>query len=391
MLKKIFLIFICIIFVSCNIQASSYNIILNENNVEFPEQLKQIYAQSALLMDSDSGRVLFEKNGYDKRPMASTTKIMTLIVTLENADLNDIVTISSNAARQPDVQLNICEGEQYYLKDLVYSLMLESHNDTAVAIAEHVGGSVEGFAKLMNKKAKELGCVNTNFVTPNGLDADGHETTAYELALIASYAIKNENFIKITNTQSHSFSDIEGKRSFSVNNRDQFLYQMEGAIGIKTGFTNKAGYCFVGALKRDNKTFISVVLACGWPPNKTWKWSDTQKLMKYGIENFNKRQIFEQKQFEPIYVKNGQNQFVNLFMKNETIELLMKEDDNVEIIYDIPQQLTAPVEKGTAVGSANYYINGELYNKFFIYTTESVKEIDYRFCLDRIIDMWFVK
>lgn len=391
MLKKIFLIFICIIFVSYNIQASSYNIILNENNVEFPEQLKQIYAQSALLMDSDSGRVLFEKNGYDKRPMASTTKIMTLIVTLENADLNDIVTISSNAARQPDVQLNICEGEQYYLKDLVYSLMLESHNDTAVAIAEHVGGSVEGFAELMNKKAKELGCVNTNFVTPNGLDADGHETTAYELALIASYAIKNENFIKITNTQSHSFSDIEGKRSFSVNNRDQFLYQMEGAIGIKTGFTNKAGYCFVGALKRDNKTFISVVLACGWPPNKTWKWSDTQKLMKYGIENFNKRQIFEQKQFEPIYVKNGQNQSVNLFMKNENIELLMKEDDNVEIIYDIPQQLTAPVEKGTAVGSANYYINGELYNKFFIYTTESVKEIDYRFCLDRIIDMWFVK
>ena len=141
-----------------------------------------LYAQSAVLMDADSGRILFAKSGQKERPMPSTTKIMTCILTLENGNLSDTVAVSKNAAGQPEVKLGMKEGESYVLKDLLYSLMLESHNDSAVAIAEHIGGSVEGFAGLMNEKAEELGCFHTYFITPNGLDARDqqgiHHTTA---------------------------------------------------------------------------------------------------------------------------------------------------------------------------------------------------------------------
>ena len=139
---------------------------------------------------------------------------MTCIVALEQGDLKDVVNVSSNAARMPDVQLNINTGESYYLKDLLYSLMLESHNDVAVAIAEHIGGSVEGFATMMNDKARSLGCNNTNFVTPNGLDAEGHYTSARDLAVIAAYALGNKDFIAITNTASYQIKEVDNKRSF---------------------------------------------------------------------------------------------------------------------------------------------------------------------------------
>ena len=156
------------------------------------------------------------------------------------------------------------------MRDMLYSLMLESHNDTAVAIAESIAGDTLSFANMMNERAKQIGAKNTNFVTPNGLDAEQHYTTAYDLALIAAEAVKNEEFLKIVNTPSHSFQDIDGKRQYAAGNKDAFLSMMNGAIGIKTGFTGNAGYCFVGALKRDNRTFISVVLASGWPPNKSF-------------------------------------------------------------------------------------------------------------------------
>ncbi|HEX3023475.1 MAG TPA: D-alanyl-D-alanine carboxypeptidase family protein [Lachnospiraceae bacterium] len=348
-------------------------------------------ARSACLMDASNNRVLYEKDGFTKMPMASTTKIMTLIVTLENADLDDVVTVSKNAARQPDVQLNMKEGEQYKLGDLVYSLMLESHNDTAVAIAEHVGGSVEGFATMMNKKAKELGCVNTNFVTPNGLDSstDEHFTTAQEMGIIASYAIKNEEFVKITNTPTWNFKEIKSGRSFSVSNKDRFLYIYDGAIGIKTGYTNKAGYCFVGAVDREGKKFISVVLASGWPPNKNYKWSDTTKLMDYGVKNFTMRNIFDEgRLFEPIFVRNGKESYVDLYCEGE-LNLLMSDMDKVTIEYDISDELKAPVHKDSVAGVAKYYINDNLYEKIPVYTSYGIDKIDFSFCLDEIINLWF--
>ena len=168
-----------------------------------------LYALSAVLMDGDSGRVLYQKSGNTPRPNASTTKVMTCILALENGKGDDYVKVSANAVSQPEVRLGLSIGEQYYLEDLLYSLMLQSHNDSAVAIAECIGGSVDNFSAMMNAKAKEIGCKNTHFVTPNGLDAENsggtHHTTASDLARIMRYAIKNKVFLKIAQTKEYSF------------------------------------------------------------------------------------------------------------------------------------------------------------------------------------------
>ncbi len=346
-----------------------------------------LHASAALLLDAENERVLYEKNGYERMPMASTTKIMTCIVALENADLNGVVTVSSYAASMPDVQLNINKGQKFYLKDLLYSLMLESHNDVAVAIAEYIGGSVEGFAVMMNDKARTLGCEDTNFVTPNGLDAEGHYTTARDLAVIAGYAIRNKQFLQITNTSAHDFAEISKGKRYRVTNKNRFLYMMEGAIGVKTGFTGDAGYCFVGAVKRNEKTLISVVLGCGWPPNKNLKWTDTRELMNYGVDNYQERQIFQEIDFDPVLVKEGQQRFVNLIMKGD-LRLLMRDDEKVKVVYNVPSSLTAPITANTKVGSAYYYIDGELYKKLPIYTDSDIARIDFNFCYKKILNMW---
>lgn len=348
-------------------------------------------ARAACLMDASNNRVLYGKEVDKEMPMASTTKIMTLIVTLENAKLDDIVTVSKNAARQPDVQLNMQAGDQYRLGDLLYSLMLESHNDTAVAIAEYVGGSVEGFAQMMNKKAKELGCTHTNFVTPNGLDSstDDHYTTARELGMIASYAIKNKQFIEIINTPNWTFKEIKSGRSYQVSNKDRFLYMYDGAIGIKTGFTSKAGYCFVGAVNKDNKTFVSVVLASGWPPNKNYKWLDTTKLMNYGMKNFKMQEIFDDtKLFEPLFVQKGKECYVDLYCEG-SLQLLLSEQDKVKVVYEIDNTIVAPVVANQEVGEAKYYVNDQLVKEFPIVTMNGIAKIDWHYTRNQILELWF--
>lgn len=389
MIKKIILFFIIIsvILSSQTVYATSV-----EKTTDAPGELQKLYARSACLMDADSERVLFEKNGNQEMPMASTTKIMTCIVILEHAKLNDIVTVSKHAAKMPDVQLNIKEGEQFKVGDLLYSLMLESHNDTAVALAEHVGGSVEGFAKMMDAKAHELGCEHTSFVTPNGLDAQGHFTTAVELAKIASYAIRNPEFVKITNTPTYTFSEVNGKRKFTVNNKNAFLHLMGGAMGVKTGFTGKAGYCFVGALKKDGKTFVSVVLACGWPNNKSYKWADTKKLMNYGLHNYEMKDISEGiKVVKKIPVLNGQDAFVPVKYQQDSLKLLLNKNETSNIKYSIPDAVKAPIYKDEVIGNISYYINDHLYKKTPIYAAVSVKRINYWYWLNRICSRWLLQ
>lgn len=349
----------------------------------------QLNALSACLLDADSGRVLYGKNEKDVRAMASTTKIMTLIVVLENGKLDDVVTISTNAARQPDVQLNVNTGEQYVLRDLLYSLMLESHNDVAVAVAEHVGGSVEGFAEMMNAKAKELGMDDTYFITPNGLDAQDdhgkHSTTAVDLARLAAYAVKNEEFVEITNTKSHTFSEVNGKRSFTVNNKNLFLSMMDGAIGVKTGFTGDAGYCFVGALKQDGRTFISVVLGSGWPPNKTYKWKDTRALMNFGTENYFPQTIYDEEFEEKIPVTGGVKDSVTAVAKGNVSMLLSKYDD-VKIYYEHVKKLTAPVYANEVIGHIYVTVNNEIVEIVDIRTMEECRKADFIYNLDQIIN-----
>lgn len=343
-----------------------------------------LHAKAALLMDADSGRVLYEKNGYTKLPMASTTKIMTCIYVLQNANLDDTVTISSLAASQPKVRLGVQVGEKYRLGDLLYALMLESYNDVAVAIAEHVGGTVEKFCEAMTKEAKDLGCKDTCFQTPNGLDADNHYTTARDLALIARYAIKNETFLKITNTPSYEIKEQTKQTSHSLTNKDAFLNQFDGAIGVKTGFTGKAGYCFVGAVKREEKSFISVVLASGWPPNKQWKWSDTSLLMNYAVSNYKYKEVLSTKKRSSLPVVRGLADQVCI-APEKSLSLLLSKTDKVTIKTQYPDKLTAPVKSGQLAGFSYIYVNNELIKTIPLRTSYGIQRMTYSHYLGKIV------
>lgn len=374
-----------------------------------PLKDNDLYALSACLMDADSGRVLYGKNVDEVRAMASTTKIMTLIIALEYGNAEDTVTISPYAASMPDVQLNVRAGEQYRLGDLCYAMMLESYNDIAAAIAEHIGMAyadidindtekrsiddsrkcVSAFAGLMNDKARELGCENTYFITPNGLDAEDengkHSTTARELALIASYAVKKDDFNAITGTKQYSFGEINGKRSCNVYNKDAFLDQMSGAFGIKTGFTGNAGYCFVGALKSDGRTFISVVLGSGWPSARTYKWKDTRKLMEYGINNFFEQKIFTTvEEYKSVEVTDGIGDSVGTRIEGE-LSMLISSSDEVKVVYELEDSVKAPVYENDKLGKAIVYVNGERVALFPITASGDVKQVSFNWFLKELM------
>lgn len=360
------------------------------------EEDLQLYAQAAVLMDADSGRVLYGKNEKDILPMASTTKIMTCILALEYGNPDQIAEVSAYAASMPKVKLYVKQGEQYRLGDLLYSLMLESHNDSAVVIAEAVGGSVEEFASMMNQKARDIGCFDTYFITPNGLDATVndsgrvHSTTAADLAKIMAYCVTDsparEQFLQITQTLGYDFTDADGKRSFHCNNHNAFLGMMKEAISGKTGFTNNAGYCYVGAVESEGRIFTVALLACGWPNNRTYKWSDMKKLTAYGMERYLYRDIYEEKAFQDIPVRNGIDNVsgapyrqagvaVRLEDRGETqIRCLLCEDDEIEVKTRVADVLQAPVAEREQIGTVSYYLNGTLIRQYPVVTTAAVEE-----------------
>lgn len=358
----------------------------------------ELYARSAVLMDADSGRVLYEKNGYEQMPMASTTKIMTCILALEYGNLSDIVKVSAHAASQPKVHLGMQKDQEFLLEDLLYSLMLESHNDSAVAIAEHIGGSVEEFADMMNQKARDLGCNDTYFITPNGLDAqktvDGetkiHSTTARDLARIMKYCIseseKTEDFLRITRTVSRSFQSVDKKGSYSVVNHNAFLSMMEGALSGKTGFTANAGYCYVGALERDGKTYIAALLACGWPNNKTYKWSDMRKLMNYGLSDFEYQNVWREINLPSLPVKNAVPENGALYADTNVdlsiegageLRVLLGKDEKVEAALSLVPELTAPFEAGSQAGRVVYRLDGEVLASYPVVTKQGAEKPDF--------------
>ncbi len=301
--------------------------------------------------------------------MASTTKIMTLILALENGVMEDVCTVSSTASAQPKVHLGAPKGTEFYLKDLLYSLMLESHNDTAVVIAEHIAGSVEAFSDMMNQKARDIGCKNTWFITPNGLDAavtdaDGtertHGTTAEDLAAILRYCItaspKREEFLEVTQTQSHSFTDLSGKRSYYCGNHNALLTMLDGALTGKTGFTGGAGYSYVGALEDDGRTFIIALLGSGWPPHKTWKWDDAKALFRYGKDHYKYRDIFTELGACRIPVENATQEKMVIPVSDrlpegeKQLRLLLSDEDQVVFHTELPDVLEAPVNEGDVIG-----------------------------------------
>ena len=369
------------------------------------EEPAELYALSAVLMDGESGRVLYEKDGERPLANASTTKVLTCIVALENSSGDDYVQVSQNAASQPEVKLGLQKGEQYYLEDLLYSLMLKSHNDTAVAIAEHCGGSVEGFARMLNRKAKQIGCKDTYFITPNGLDAEDengkHHTTAKDLALIMRYAVKNETFLHIAQTRDYTFSEITGKRTFSVHNANAFLDMRGGVLAGKTGYTSQAGYCYVCAWEKEGKTFIVSLLGCGWPNHKTYKWSDTEKLLDFGDYNYEYETYWKEPQTGKILVtdgvEDGQDIGTKIYLRGKCSvtaydrekEVLLKKGETVTCKIEIPQKVSAPVLKGEKLGRIAYYLDGKLIDFYPVYAEKSVEKISFKWYTEKVFHDFF--
>lgn len=364
-----------------------------------------LYARSAVLMDADSGRILFEKNGEERLANASTTKILTCILALEKGEPEETVTFSEEAVRQPEVHLGASKGEVFYLGDLLYSLMLESHNDTAVAVAEAISGSTAAFAEEMNQKAKEIGCTETHFVSPNGLDwedEDGpHETTAGDLARLLRYCIrqspKKEEFLKITRTGEKSFSNLSGTRTYSCTNHNAFLSMMDGALTGKTGFTGKAGYCYTGALSDGDRTFIIALLACGWPNNKTYKWSDARALFSYGLSAYRYDRIELPGGFGAVSVKegvlpgqaiDGKAEVALLSAGEKEFRLLLSGQDEIKWKVTLPKILEAPVVEGEQEGEAVLLLNGETIASFPVIAGKTVEKKDFTWCFLKIFEQY---
>ena len=371
----------------------------------FGDEPADLYARSAVLMDADSGRILFGKEADVIRPMASTTKIMTCILALEylKEHPDQTVEVSDHAASQPKVHLGMQKGETFYIKDLLYSLMLESHNDSAVAVAEGVAGSVETFAEKMNAKAEEIGCEDTHFITPNGLDAEDeggvHSTTAKDLAKIMRYCImtstEKEAFLEVTRTKEYQFQDMEKKRSFSCHNHNAFLDMMDGALSGKTGFTADAGYCYVGSLRRDERTFIVTLLACGWPNNKGYKWKDTRKLMEYGLEHYHYRKIGGAAEpgnilavdvFDP-EMPYRTSEKIDLRVKEDQKEkkLLLRDEEEIRTEIKTIKYKKAPVKKGEKAGTVSYYLGSEKIAENTIVTQRAVGKRTWGKCLQIVM------
>ena len=338
-----------------------------------------IYSKGSVLIEKDSKRILYEKKAHEPLPMASTTKIMTCILAIESGKLDDIVTVSKNASRAPKVKLNLQTGEKQRLGDLLYSLMLESHNDTAVAIAEHIGGSVENFCQLMSQKASEIGATHTNFETPNGLDGEKHYASPYDMALITAYALSNPEFVKVITTPEITIPtvSVEGSRSHSLINKNRFLSQYQGAEGVKTGFTSKAGHCFVGAAKKDGMELIGVALGAGWNKDgKSRKYTDVIKLMNYGFNNYKKYKLVEKDQdMGEVKVPNGKEEQLGVYVKDTIIlPLSESEKNNVTLKKTLPNEVNAPIHKDQVVGKIEVVCGDKIMKKTELLANRNVNK-----------------
>jgi D-alanyl-D-alanine carboxypeptidase (penicillin-binding protein 5/6) len=284
------------------------------------------YSKHIICIERSTEEVLFEKDAYTKTAMASTTKILTAVITLENCDLNEEVQISSKAANTGGSTLGITANTKMTIESLLYGLLLRSGNDCAVAIAEHIGESVEGFANIMNQKAEEIGLKNSHFVTPHGLDSDEHYTTAYDLAILTNYALKNEKFKNIVGTKQITIM-INGY-SRTLNNTNELLGNVQGVYGVKTGFTGNAGRCLVTACRRDDLDVIVVVLGAD---TKKIRGLDTKNVLEYVFNNF---QMTDTKYLvEEAFNKNFTNPNIKVLKSRSSITLKYIENSNY--IYPI--------------------------------------------------------
>lgn len=327
-------------------------------------------AKAAVVMDVKTGRILFSKNPDSKLPMASTTKIMTTLVAVESGRLNETVKVSNKAAYTEGSSIYLKEGEQITVEELLFGIMLRSGNDASMAVAEHLGGSVAGFVEMMNSKAKEIGAFNTHFANPHGLDNPEHYTTAYDLALITSYALRNEKFAEIVKTKKKTISgppDVEWNRNMM--NKNKMLFQFEGGDGVKTGFTGKAGRCLVSSATRNNWQLCSVVLNCG--P----MWDESAAILNYGFNNFSKQKVVDsEKTYQQLKVIAGKQDVVEIKPTNDFyIPINQKEMDNLIFVPALDYNNKAPIHKGSKAGELKIYIGNEYISSIDLEYRQSIE------------------
>jgi len=313
-----------------------------------------VSAKSAILIEAQSGEVVFSKNADTRLPMASTTKIMTALVAIENCDITKTVSVSPDAVGDEGSSVYLYPEEKLTVEDLLYAMLLESANDAATAIAIEVGGDIEGFAEMMNKKALDMGLSNTHFENPHGLDGDAHYTTAHELALIAREAMSNEAFRKIVSTYKKTIPLNETQGVRLLINHNKLLKSYEGAIGVKTGFTKKSGRCLVSAAERDGLTFIAVTL--GAPDD----WRDHSCMLDYGYSLYEARELCDIGSFSYVMpVSGGESDHVMLENTSKVALILPRGYGEVKCVVELPRFCLAPVNEGEIVGRLVYYLDGE--------------------------------
>lgn len=387
---KIYKIFICLFFI---ILLSFSPVLADDENFEYLPDLSTIQSsnseniteptinsRAAIVYERSSGKILYGKEENKKRKMASTTKIMTAIVVLENANLDDIVTISSKAAGTGGSRLGLHKDDKISIQDLLYGLLLCSGNDAAVALAEHTGGDLSNFANMMNNKAASLGLSSTHFVTPHGLDDDNHYTTAYELALITNYALKNETFAKFVKTKTYTISINNHPKTLS--NTNELLGNLDGVYGVKTGFTNGANRCLVTAVKRDNMDIICIVLGADTKKDRT---KDSINLINYSFNNFKMVNIKEKITNEFVNwkicnsssfrVEKGVSDSVDIIIQDipyAFFPIKCNQTDDMSIYIYCNTELTAPLPSSSTLGYLAVSVNNQTVLTLNLYNSNSI-------------------
>ena len=343
------------------------------------EDAPETKAGGAALMEAGSMRLLAGTNEHERLPMASTTKVMTALLAIERCDLEGMVKIPDQAVGVEGSSMYLCKGESLRMMDLLYGLMLTSGNDAAVAIAIEIAGTVEDFAALMNARAAEIGCTDTNFVTPNGLHNAEHYTTAYDLCLIACEAMQSEVFRQIVSTD--YYQTRSGDRTRTLKNKNRILWQYDGGNGIKTGYTKAAGRCLVFSAERSGAQLVGVVLNC---PDM---WEEATALLDYGFENYRVSRLLEDNtRVGHVAVLGGEKNGLEVRAKEDILyPLAIDGTDKLRWELDCVQELRAPVAEGTPLGELRLYCNDKQVLTTELLAAETIAAADYGFYLNEIL------
>lgn len=353
-MKKIILaLIICFVFITR----------VNAENEKISSDVINLKSQSGIIIEADTGKVLFEKDADTKRSPASMTKIMTMLLIVEELEkgnilLKDEVAISERAASMGGSQIYLEKGSTATVEELLTTIAVGSANDSAVAMAEKIGGTVENFVVLMNKRAKQLGANNTTFKNPHGLDEEGHETTARDMALIAKEVVKHDNIIKLSSTYETTIRHKNGKSLWLVNTNSLIKFY-NGLDGLKTGFTDKAGYCLTGTMKRNDMRLITVVMHAETKEDRN---TDTINMMEYAYSMYNKKTLVSSENYlGNMFIDNAKSRKVKYYLEKDANVIVDKNTREVNYKYDIElDNIKAPLKKGDKIGTLKLNYNNEI-------------------------------